>query len=166
MKEAATNHCQRCSAHLQVQVLVWLREAGAACLCFIICVLWDRQPKKGLEHLDEKLLKIKWAVKINVESLLVCRTFYFCFAGRVTLRIFCLSNRGEVLLIWTPLPGAMCDELFFIKLAFSFDQFLIHRAMVPKGDDQSVPAWSSLRDTTLGREQTTEQDGERAGVRI
>lgn len=125
---------------------------------------WDRQPKEAPEHLHEKVLKINWAMKINVEWLLVCRTFYFCFTRRVTLRIFCL--RGEVLLIWTPLPGAMCDELdelFFIRIALSFDQFLIHRAVAPKRDGKSVPA---LRGMTLGTEQTTEQDGERPRVRI
>lgn len=37
--------------------------------------------------------------------------------------------------------------------------------MAPKGDGQAVPAWSTLRGT-LGTEQTTEQDGERATVRI
>ena len=41
-KELDIKHYQRCSAHRPVQALVRLREAGAACLCFIVCVLSDR----------------------------------------------------------------------------------------------------------------------------
>lgn len=143
--------------------------------CSFVCVLLfvfcgTSSQKSALEHLDRKALEINWAMQINIERPLVCRTFYFCFTGGVILKIFQFEywlRRGFADLDISARSHVWQSGLFSFNLAFHLpsswsttEQVLLKEVIRLS---QCRAGWGGM---TLGPDQTPEQDRARTSVKI